>query len=277
MTSSLKHTWQNEPIDPRIKPLVDAMNATGRIQTIASCEGHWNRYSTPYVYFRCTQETATEICTDLTALQIAQGLTYYWGIIGLFDEKSKLCFRLQAGELEPPLGLVRSFWHFLFKRARIDADLQVLASLFSGGLKNFKGSIIRSGLPEVDHRANDEPALAAGVWERMNRTYYVSKLRTLKTCLGHHGVRLVSRADKPSPYPIDDCLFRILAQDMYSQQLLYLRPSMPEEERRDLMEEAWNDGEPQAFFDEFLRCLADLSIFPEFYPVQHAPDEEVNP
>ncbi|MCF8482170.1 MAG: hypothetical protein K9H25_17235 [Rhodospirillum sp.] len=119
----------------------------------------------------------------------------------------------------------------------------------------------------------ENAALASSVWERMNQIYYLGKLSTLETSLRYHGIRLVKRSDKPSPYPIDDGMARILAQDMWNQDSRYLRPSMPEGERRDLWDQAWNDGAPQACLDEFLRCLADLGVFPEFYPV-HTPNGE---
>jgi hypothetical protein len=32
-------------IEPKIKPLVDALNATGILETFSSCEGHFNEYS----------------------------------------------------------------------------------------------------------------------------------------------------------------------------------------------------------------------------------------
>ncbi|MCF8482172.1 MAG: hypothetical protein K9H25_17245 [Rhodospirillum sp.] len=153
--SNTENTWRSRPVDPRIKPLVDAMNATGRIQTIASCEGHWNRYSTPYVYFHCSTKTASEIHSNLNNLRDTQCLTYYWGIVGLFNEDAKLCFRIQAGELEPPLGLGRTLWHFLFKRTQIDADLQALTFLFSHSLQHAEDRIIHSCPPEVE-RSTDK-------------------------------------------------------------------------------------------------------------------------
>lgn len=52
------HVWfPNEgevttPMDPKIKPLVEALNQTG-VQTVESCQGHWNDLSNgrlPYPY-----------------------------------------------------------------------------------------------------------------------------------------------------------------------------------------------------------------------------------
>lgn len=49
---NLEPTLEN--IDPRIYPLIVAMNATGVCKTLASCEGHWESMfyiSQPYVAF----------------------------------------------------------------------------------------------------------------------------------------------------------------------------------------------------------------------------------
>jgi hypothetical protein len=39
-------------INERVKALVDAINATGQAETIASCQGHGLPWCPPYVYFR---------------------------------------------------------------------------------------------------------------------------------------------------------------------------------------------------------------------------------
>ena len=58
-------------IDEKIKPLVEAMNKTGWITTIASCEGHLENQlkSEPYVAFLCKGEKGGDLCKVLKNTQ----------------------------------------------------------------------------------------------------------------------------------------------------------------------------------------------------------------
>jgi hypothetical protein len=51
----MREPWQDAPLDPGIAPLVRAMNATGWLTTLESCEGHPGRgdNDAPYVVFEC--------------------------------------------------------------------------------------------------------------------------------------------------------------------------------------------------------------------------------
>jgi hypothetical protein len=53
------------PIDPGIKGLITAMNGTGYLQTICSCEGHQERDETPYVSFVCRATDINQLCKVL--------------------------------------------------------------------------------------------------------------------------------------------------------------------------------------------------------------------
>lgn len=52
----------NAKIDAGIRPLVDAMNATGWIETVSSCQGHSKgEFRLPFVSFYCRQDKIREL------------------------------------------------------------------------------------------------------------------------------------------------------------------------------------------------------------------------
>lgn len=85
-------------IDPSIKPLVDSMNATGVIKTIASCQGHASYGMPPYVYFNTTVEVAGLIERQLRKSKIDNATSFGgdWIIRGMFDEHCELRFILYS-------------------------------------------------------------------------------------------------------------------------------------------------------------------------------------
>ncbi|MDT7518611.1 hypothetical protein RAE19_07810 [Rhodoferax sp. TBRC 17660] len=87
-----------DEIDPGIKPLVDAMNATGVIKTIASCQGHASYGMPPYVYFNSTVEVAGLIERQLRKSKIDSAISFGgdWTIQGMFDEHCELRFILYS-------------------------------------------------------------------------------------------------------------------------------------------------------------------------------------
>lgn len=84
-------------IEPGILGLVDAMNATGCIETIASCEGHVSFGRAPYVYFRTTVNMASAIERAIRKSHLTgHGPLDYWTVVGHFNAEYDLCFRLSA-------------------------------------------------------------------------------------------------------------------------------------------------------------------------------------
>jgi hypothetical protein len=110
----------DKPIEPRIRSLVDAMNATGVMQTIASCEGHRRRAMPPYVYFRASPEVAGAVCRHLREAQTNGCLHNCWEVEGLFDDLCRLCYRLAAPSLENTV-----FW----RKRCLHADFEMLRLL----------------------------------------------------------------------------------------------------------------------------------------------------
>jgi len=128
-------SWRHEPVEPRIAGLVGALNATGRVRTLASCEGHALRrrgrlvYShAPYVYFICAPETAESLSRCLWLLAADDRLHHSWIVSGGFDFAHRLGFRLWAPGIEDActssIGTLR---RMVLGRHRIDADLALLA------------------------------------------------------------------------------------------------------------------------------------------------------
>lgn len=119
-------------VEPKVKPLVDKMNATGIIETVASCQGHGFYGKPPYVYFKAPVEIAASIERQLreAAMFDDPGLKTDWIIKGLFDADYKLAFLLYSPEYhEKANSLLWALWFFCLKRKRLDTELLFLTCL----------------------------------------------------------------------------------------------------------------------------------------------------
>lgn len=137
-----------DEIDPLILPLVDLMNKTGVITTIASCQGHALSGKEPYVYFQASERVAasmeravrTAYATGTSALNTA------WHIEGFFNERFELAYRLRASYYEEKanavLGGIAALW---FGRSRLDHDFAELGRLFHHAL-DYQGKLDK---PEI--------------------------------------------------------------------------------------------------------------------------------
>lgn len=116
-------------IDPKIKPLVDTMNATGCIQTIASCQGHGSYGMQPYVYFKCPEQMASNIEKRLRSViaNSSRGCKFDWTIKGLFNQNFELCYLLYSPTYhEISESSFVAIHHFILRKA-LDDDLLALA------------------------------------------------------------------------------------------------------------------------------------------------------
>lgn len=125
-------TRTSDQIDPHIADLVCAMNESGLVKTIASCQGHPYKLSDPYVYFAASEAIATRIESALR--EWTRGpekcLGARWQLIGLFNSECQLRFRLMAWEY---VDTSSSFWRWpiiFFKKRQIQRDFKLLAELF---------------------------------------------------------------------------------------------------------------------------------------------------
>jgi len=119
-------------IDEKIKSLVDTMNGTGVITTIASCQGHFYPfYRPPYVYFRASLDTAAAIQKTLNQAWTSDQLNNYWTLDGAFDTNYKICFALNAPRHEErSRSMLSSLVSFCLFRKKLDDDISTLAKLF---------------------------------------------------------------------------------------------------------------------------------------------------
>ncbi len=120
-------------IEPKIRPIVDLMNRSGVIQTVASCQGHGFRGRAPFVYFNTTVECAQAferylrtICWGDTA-----GMSFDWIVSGRFNGEFDLTFLLHSPELDKLANQSASWglwgWSFTVWRKK-DRDLSILTA-----------------------------------------------------------------------------------------------------------------------------------------------------
>lgn len=125
-----KDDWRDAFIDPKIRPLIAAMNQphTG-IKTIACCQGHYNHSCYPYVFFRCTTQTASALARRLSTLTTH----YSWQVEGTFNAEFELCFLLRSASLTSKKdreGILGELLTYVIRRTRIDEDFSALTGLF---------------------------------------------------------------------------------------------------------------------------------------------------
>lgn len=121
-----------EYIDPRIRPLCFAMNATGMIRTVASCQGHGVPGSSPYVYFKCSVKLASLIERVLREGGISgqSKLENTWTVTGHFDLDYEITFLLYSPALERRAASpIRSLWYSSLNRKALDKQLSLLVDV----------------------------------------------------------------------------------------------------------------------------------------------------
>lgn len=127
----VKEDWRDAFIDPKIRPLIAAMNQphTG-IKTIACCQGHFWPASSPYVYFKCTIQQARAI-----EARLRDASTHHkWWLGGTFNRDLDLCFVIRAAAPEWATdkgSLFRRFFVYVIQRKRIDEDFALLGELIT--------------------------------------------------------------------------------------------------------------------------------------------------
>lgn len=117
-------------IDEKIKSLVDAMNGTGVITTIASCHGHFGG-GPPYVYFKAPVEVAAIIEHRLREAAMFDDPRFkkMWVIEGRFDEKYELTFLLYSPAYHKMSYSLLAMIFFGVFRKRLDAELMFLVGV----------------------------------------------------------------------------------------------------------------------------------------------------
>ncbi|PSU44849.1 hypothetical protein C9J12_25490 [Photobacterium frigidiphilum] len=155
-------------IEPKIKPLVDTMNNTGLIQTIASCEGHSLPGKPPYVYFRTTVEFAAQLEKQLRANLSHPKMRALWCIEGNFNPEEELVFTLFSPVYHSRLYALRHTVEFWLFRKQVDKELLFLAQLVNKAAESYTGARLK----DIEH----PPAVfdyQSGYIEMRNMTAFI--------------------------------------------------------------------------------------------------------
>lgn len=135
-------------IDEKIRPLVDAMNGTGVIQTVASCQGHdylLFGYSAPYVYFKAPIRVAELIEQQLREANLSNepNLKAGWTVRGVFDENCKITFLLYSPKYSVYLSdifNIRLVYELWINRTQLDTEIIYLADLIGKAMQSHVGN-----------------------------------------------------------------------------------------------------------------------------------------
>lgn len=119
-------------IDSRIAPLVAAMNMSGKIRTLGSCEGHFGKGFKPHVYFASSVRTARHLDAILREayFQVDRPLSLPWTIGGVFCTQHGLRFELCSAPYDRiAYSPMKSLIWLCLNRKRLDRDFAVIAKL----------------------------------------------------------------------------------------------------------------------------------------------------
>lgn len=134
-------------IDPKIALLVDALNETGVIQTIASCQGHARLGKPPYIYFRCPVSVAAAIEKSIRSatLDSKHRLHKFWTLEGRFNNNYELAFCLCVPEYHDKAFSFSAFVLFGLCRRQLDEDILSLVKI----VRDVMLDIGNSNVPEI--------------------------------------------------------------------------------------------------------------------------------
>lgn len=135
---------ETEMLDPEIADLVLAMNESGRIETIGSCQGHPRKFCDPYVYFHTDSNTASQV--EMALRKLGRGpnsrLFLKWEIVGHFNIEGKLHFRLQSPRYQDgATSAVGAFIQHFTTRRQIRHDLKEIAIIFRQAFSVRRGGL----------------------------------------------------------------------------------------------------------------------------------------
>lgn len=116
-------------LDPKIAPLVNALNQLPSVSTIASCQGHaFGRIEPPYVYFNADHELVASFITQLRQCYLDGHLHHSWEITAMFNHQITLCWTLSSPYYDQRFAKNSAYdlgWH----RNKVDQDIKVLTDL----------------------------------------------------------------------------------------------------------------------------------------------------
>lgn len=113
-----RRPWTEKPVEPRIAPLVSALNAMPGVMTIASCQGHFALFEPrmAYVYFQAPTDFALALFMQVDRADDEGRFNYWWQIKPVSHRRRGLGWRL---------GMEQRF----FTISRQKQDLSLLQSM----------------------------------------------------------------------------------------------------------------------------------------------------
>lgn len=145
-----------DEIDPKVKPLVDAMNETGFIETFASCQGHVLHSKPPYVAFKASVEVSAEIQKLLVDpfWRYNPALNCCWTIEASFNGRYELSYCLFSKKYNAlASGGLFSWGRMALARKCMDQDLLTLANIVRQAILPMARKI---HMQEIVNRANHD-------------------------------------------------------------------------------------------------------------------------
>ncbi|EHJ9985274.1 hypothetical protein KB976_004411 [Vibrio parahaemolyticus] len=118
-----------DELDPKIAPLVQALNQFDDVVTVASCQGHAaGRQEAPYVYFHAPLPFVQQLVTEIRQAHLDDRFHHAWKISGEFNERNQLAFALSSSYLDNHY-LGKSVLRLAWYRERIDHDIATLTQI----------------------------------------------------------------------------------------------------------------------------------------------------
>ena len=118
-------------LDPKITPLVDALNSLENVTTIASCQGHAAGWlEAPYVYFNSSVPMVQKIVTIIRQAHLNDKFHHAWKITGEFNEQNQLTFTLSSPYYDENYlekRIISLAWH----REKVDQDINTLVQIIN--------------------------------------------------------------------------------------------------------------------------------------------------
>ncbi|WP_455291497.1 hypothetical protein [Vibrio parahaemolyticus] len=118
-------------LDPKITPLVDALNSLENVTTIASCQGHAAGWlEAPYVYFNASVPMVQKIVTIIRQAHLNDKFHHAWKITGEFNEQNQLTFTLSSPYYDENYlekRIISLAWH----REKVDQDINTLVQIIN--------------------------------------------------------------------------------------------------------------------------------------------------
>ena len=131
LNSSQSKARSYTEIDPKIDPLVKALNSLESVVTIGSCQGHASWSNPPYVAFFAQESVAAEIQSLLVdeCWRKLPPLAERWTLEAGFNLSGQMVYCLQSKAYHRMASSIFGSVLLVLFRTNIDKDIQILTQL----------------------------------------------------------------------------------------------------------------------------------------------------